>query len=272
MKNKLATKRETSTKYSITKNIIISIGISLFFLLWNSACNEKWDKETIKKQDHIESQKGIGTAETEKMRGIWIQKLNENKFLEALQTFFALESVYVQKQDYNELWNVYRFIWTILIKQKNTTEALKYFEKSLEIANKCNNKRWIILLHAYLWETYRDLWNDSATISNFLQWRKFANSIKSPNNKEIEAKVTLGTDIARRYLKKEDNPELAKQYRKECIRLNKETDNIGNAITIKYDIGDFQSHMGEEEKAIEYYNEGLQLSEENKKDRMKEIW
>jgi len=29
--------------------------------------------------------------------------------------------------------------------------------------------------------------------------------------------------------------------------------------------------MGEEEKAIEYYNEGLQLSEENKKDRMKEI-
>jgi len=145
MKNKLATKRETSTKYSITKNIIISIGISLFFLLWNSACNEKWDKETIKKQDHIESQKGIGTAETEKMRGIWIQKLNENKFLEALQTFFAMESVYVQKQDYNELWNVYRFIWTILIKQKNTTEALKYFEKSLEIANKCNNKRWIIL-------------------------------------------------------------------------------------------------------------------------------
>lgn len=28
--------------------------------------------------------------------------------------------------------------------------------------------------------------------------------------------------------------------------------------------------MGEEEKAIEYYNEGLQLSKENKKNRLEE--
>lgn len=272
MRNRIKNLNTAEKNRGNPKSTIIRIGITLFLLLWNNSCNEGAKTERIKKDNWIEIQKESSFTTTEKLREKWMNEFASNNFGEALKIFFKLESSYLKTKNDNELRNVYRLIWTILLKQRHTTEALIYFDKSLKIAKNCNNQRGIMLLYACIWETHQELWNNNVALPYFLQWRKFANTIPNLNDKEAETKVMLATDIARRYLKIGNNKKLAKQYRDQAIQLNKNTDNIGNTITLLYDMGDYESETWEKEKALEKYKEWIELiNKTSGKDLLKEI-
>lgn len=261
--------KEHTKKYSMTQNIILPIGLSLILSLSNYYCDNKKDNEWIQKKDKIEK---IDTKKIDKIRDKWIEEIEKNKLSEWLKTFFLLEKIYLEIHDDKELQDIYRLIGIIFLRQEKTEEAIKYFEKSLEIAKKYNNKRRIIFLYACIGETYQKSWKDSIAISTFLQWRNVANKIENPNTKEIESKVIIGTDIARRYLKKANNTELAKQYRKECIKLNQKINNINNTIILQYDIGDYNMYVKKEKEVLKYYREWLRLAKEHKLKSQQKRW
>lgn len=253
---------------SIIKKTIVPTTIALNMLLYISACEQETNIQNNKdKIESIEEETKNIDEELDK----WIQAANENKFAESLNILLKLEWIYKKKQDDNNLRNIYRIIGIVFSRQENRENSLIYYLKGLETAKKCNNHRWIILMHALVWEEYREQWNDTLAISTLLQWRNISENMKELNQKEMEAKVMIGTDIARWYFDKEDNLTLAKQYRAECIEINKKTNNIYNTIIIKYDLWDIELHIWNTNKAIKYYKEWLDLSKKNKASKYEEL-
>ena len=253
-------------KISNLKTTIPLIGLSLLTLLNSCENNEqKKSRESPIQNEMIENNMKKLKTEAE-------NNFQHNNFSESLNEFFQLLKYQEAKNDTEWIRRTNRRIGMIFLRQEKTEEALDYFIKCLPLAKQIGYNAGIIITQAHIWEVYEKLGKDTLSIKTFMEWRKFAESIKNPDTTAIKAKIILGTDIARRYLKKENNPELAKQYRKECIKLNQQTNNIENTITLKYDIGDYNLHTKNTQEVFKYYLEWFQLAKENNNSRREEVW
>ncbi|MCD4818341.1 MAG: sigma 54-interacting transcriptional regulator [Candidatus Cloacimonetes bacterium] len=227
---------------------------NLYFEINNSEKALEFTKQTLSYYKATNNLEKIISTEI----NIAIINLKMNKFSETIKHFKALLNT--QKLDKNNLENLYLYMGLAYYFLDNYSEALKCYEKTLELSDKEKDSFKLVNLYNRIGMVYKILGVYPRALEYLILSSDIANRL---NNKSEYATVmnNIGMVYGDWGMK-----EKALEYFSNALKIKKEIGHNSSIAQSLTNIGTIHNQNGEYDKALEFYNESLKISKEIKDD------
>jgi serine phosphatase RsbU (regulator of sigma subunit) len=243
---------------------------------------EEYYKKSLKLYKQAEDLKGIAAANQNlgniySQRGNWKQALDY--YFESLKSYEAIDDQAGAARVLDAIGNVYNASSNVAgsTDQDLVKKALDYYHRALELKKKMNNERGLIASYLYIGDMFFTAMTDSvrnlrdsadagqierviqqqgdSALFYFMEAKKLNEIYQNPQYEGM-----LSDGIAQVFLRKQKY-DSAYSYFKNSLSAKEQMGNAFGIASTKYYLGNFFSNTGQNDSALIYYNEALDIAQ-----------